>query len=129
MDPGKVESELVWKAPKGHEGNKRRMLLTVSQTRKPPHYFPKEKFKHIVRTKAPVKDEPLKSAYRYWCTVEVKTDDYTRNKLGAYQILHVCMYVHVCLCCPRMLGCLFHDDSGWSPTIVLGLIPHLAWRL
>ena len=132
MDPGKVESELVWKATKGHEGNKRRMLLTVSQMRKPPHYFPKEKIKHIVRTKAPVKDEDcphLQSAYRYWCTVEVKTDDYTRNELGAYQILHVCMYVHVCLCCPRMLDCLFHDGSGWSPTIVLGLIPHLAWRL
>ena len=86
LNPDDVESSLVWQASSGNSGNTRRMLLTVSQMRKAPYFFPKEKIRTIVQTKTPVKDEDapdVKKAYRYWCNVAVVKDEFYKNESSA----------------------------------------------
>ena len=87
----KVESQLVWRATTGNKSNRRKALLTVKQMRAPPHRFPKAKVRWIVANRQPVEDEDcpgVRSAWKYWCTVETVIDDYNTNESGP---LHVCV--------------------------------------
>ena len=87
----KVESDLVWRATAGNKRNRRKALLTVKQMRGPPHRFPTAKVRWIVANRQPVEDEDcpgVKSAWKYWCTVETVIDDYNVNESGP---LHVCV--------------------------------------
>ena len=87
----KVESQLVWRATTGNKRNRRKALLTVKQMRGPPHRFPKAKVRWIVANRQPVEDEDcpgVRSAWKYWRTVETGIDDYNMNESGP---LHVCV--------------------------------------
>ena len=87
----KVESQLVWRATTGNKSNRRKALLTVKQMRAPPHRFPNAKVRWIVANRQPVEDEDcpgVRSAWKYWCTVETVIDDYNTNESGP---LHVCV--------------------------------------
>ena len=102
----KVESDLVWRATAGNKRNRRKALLTVKQMRGAPHRFPKAKVRWIVANRQPVEDEDcpgVKSAWKYWCTVETVIDDYNVNESGP---LHVCVSMSnlSCLDCGCMVS-------------------------